>query len=777
MDNSDLLDAIAAKDAGRGVKIGILTSGGDAQGMNAVVRAAVRTAIHHGAVPYAIHEGWQGAVDGGDSIRPLHWDDVSSILHLGGTVIGTARCQEFRERSGLRKAAKNLVEKGIDRIVVIGGDGSLAGTDEFRAEWPSLLDELVESGDISAEVRAAHPTLRVAGVVGSIDNDLVGTDMTVGADSALHRIIDAIDAISSTAASHQRSFVVEVMGRHCGYLALMAAIAGGCDYVLIPEQPPATGWEEEMCELLKTGRAAGRRDSLVMVAEGARDQEGNPISAAYVRDVLQERLGEDTRVTSLGHVQRGGTPSAYDRWMSTLLGYTAALDVIAAEVDDEPCIVGVQRNRLARLPLMEAVRNTRAVAQMIKDKDFAAATAARGSSFTDMFTVFDTMANPLPGGGNSVGKHTGKRIAILHAGGLAPGMNTAARVAVRLGVDHGMDMLGVHGGFPGLIDGKVRPLTWGDVEGWSGLGGAELGTRRTMPSVEQLYALGRTIENERIDGLLLIGGINAYLAAHTLISERERYPAFNIPIVCVPASIDNNLPGSELSVGADTALNNIVEALDRIKQSASASRRCFVAETMGRRCGYLALMSAVAGGAERVYLHEEGIDLATLTRDTAKMIAQFESGKEFYLVVRNEDASENYTSDFLARIFEEEGGGLFDVRTAILGHMQQGGNPTPFDRLLATRFVNHAISELESQFDAGKARGVYIGLVDGVISTHPIKHMMEYLDQENRRPFTQWWEGLRPVLPVVADPSLTAERNTTPQMCFVNEECHSHDGE
>ena len=225
--------------------IAVLTSGGDAQGMNAVVRAVVRTAIGAGADVYAVYEGLQGLIDGGERIVKFEWGSVGSILHRGGTIIGTARSTEFRQREGRLKAARNMVRHGIDRMVVVGGDGSLSGTDLFRSEWSDLLAELVAGGEITAEQAAQHSHLIIAGIVGSIDNDMVGTDMTVGADSALHRIIEAIDALSSTAASHQRSFVVEVMGRHCGYLALMSAIAGGADYAFIPENPPADGWEDE----------------------------------------------------------------------------------------------------------------------------------------------------------------------------------------------------------------------------------------------------------------------------------------------------------------------------------------------------------------------------------------------------------------------------------------------------------------------------------------------------------------------------------------------------
>jgi len=732
----------------RQTSIGVLTSGGDAQGMNAAVRAVVRAAIRQGARVFAVYEGYQGMVDGGDRIRALAWDDVGSILHRGGTVIGTARCPAFREREGRRRAAQHLLQCGIDRLVIIGGDGSLTGANAFRQEWPGLLAELVDSGAIDQATADAHPALMIVGLVGSIDNDMVGTDMTIGADSALHRITEAIDALTSTAASHQRSFVVEVMGRHCGYLALTSAIAGGADYVLIPENPPPVGWEDKMCELLRNGRAAGRRDSIVVVAEGATDQAGKAISGDYVRQVLEERLGEDARVTILGHVQRGGTPSAYDRWMSTLVGHAAVGELLAATPESEPQLIGVRCNRIQRVPLMQCVELTRAVAATIAEKNYAEAMRLRGSSFTGMFQIFKKMADrDQP---SVIAAIRPRRIAVLHGGGLAPGMNTAARAAVRLGQDRGHVMLGVRGGFEGLIKGQIEQVNWGDVEGWAALGGAELGTTRQTPTTEELYAVARTLETHRIDGLLVIGGWMAYQAIYRICTERERYPAFKIPLICLPASIDNNLPGSELSIGADTALNVIVEALDRIKQSAVAARRCFIVEVMGRHCGYLALMSGLAGGAERIYLPEEGITLKDLQADVERMLASFRAGRRFYLTIRNESANEQYTTDFLARIFREESGGLFGVRQAVLGHVQQGGNPSPFDRILATRLAAHGIDFLTGEFEKGSTAGVFTGLVEGKETNFPFKNMPDMIDAVNRRPLEQWWLELRTVLEALA---------------------------
>jgi len=739
------------------VRIGVLTSGGDAQGMNAAVRAVVRAALRMGAQPYAVMEGWAGAVAGGDSIRPLNWDSVGSILHRGGTVIGTARSAEFRERDGQLAAARNLLEHDIDRLVVIGGDGSLTGTDAFRTNWPGLVAELAERGEISPEKAAAHPALMVTGLVGSIDNDLVGADMTIGTDAALHRILEAIDDISSTAASHQRTFIIEVMGRHCGYLALMAAVAGGCDYVLVPELPPAGGWEEDMCRKLAKGREAGRRESMVVVAEGATDRSGNPISADDVKRVLSERLGEDARVTILGHVQRGGKPSAYDRWMSTLLGCAAAHEAVTATPESEPVIIAERHNRISRLPMMEQIRATRAVKDLVASGDYEGAVAARGASFGEMLRIFETMSTPPELDPDAASDQSpsaeSKRVAIIHAGGLAPGMNTAARAAVRLGLDHDFTMLGVYGGFPGLLDGDVRELSWDDVEGWVGDGGAELGTRREIPTIEQLYSLGRAIESHRIDALLIIGGFNAYLSAYELVSERDRYPAFKIPIICVPASIDNNLPGSELSIGADTALNNAVGALDSIKQSAAASHRCFVAESMGRKCGYLALMSGIATGAERVYLNEDGLTLAQLAQDSARMVDSFRSGRQLYLVIRNERASKNYTLDVLAKIFSQEGHGLYDVRHAAIGHLQQGGDPSAFDRIMATKLVAHALDLLAEQLEAGTYHSSYVGLTGGRISHHRLERMNDELDLASRRPLHQWWMGLREAISLVSQNS------------------------
>jgi len=724
--------------------IGVLTSGGDAPGMNAALRAVVRTALSRGARVFAIYEGYQGMVDGGNSIRALDWNDVGGIMQRGGTVIGTARCAAFRARAGRLVAAKNLLEHGIDRLVIIGGDGSLTGANEFRQEWAGLVAELAEKGEITPEVAASHPNLAIIGLVGSIDNDFFGTDMTIGADTALQRITAALDQIGSTAASHQRTFVVEVMGRNCGYLALMSSLAGTAHWVLIPESPPDTDdWESMMCEVLAAGRAAGRRHSIVVVAEGARDRNGSPITSAHVCKVLEERMGEDARVTILGHIQRGGAPSAFDRWMSTLVGNVAADELLDTAPEAEPQVIGMRYNRITRLPLMECVQKTRAVVQAIAARDYERAMDLRGGSFKEQFRILRTLVRALPHSPQPGQRRL--RLAVLTDGATAPGMNTAVRAAVRMAEDLGHTVLAVHNGFAGLVLDQMEEFNWMSVHGWGSMGGSQLGVSRKVPGGRELYAIARTLEAHSIEGLLVIGGWSAYESAHKLYSERNTFPAFNIPIICLPASIDNDLPGSELSIGADTALNSIVEVVDKIKQSAVANRRCFVVEVMGRYCGYLALMSGLATGAERVYLNEEGVRLSDLQADLNLMLQGFKEGKRLSLLIRSENANPLYTTPFMNALFEEEGQDLFDVRSTILGHMQQGGNPSPFDRILATRLAARCVQYLSeaAQVENPPENGAFIGIQGGQIKIFSLEDLPRMIDAAHFRPKEQWWLNLR----------------------------------
>jgi 6-phosphofructokinase 1 len=730
-------------------RLAVFTSGGDAPGMNAAVRAVVRSALHHGIEPYAILEGYAGMVRGGDLIRPIGSDDVGGILHRGGSIIGSARSEEFRTRDGRRRAAANLIERGIEALVCIGGDGSLTGADRFREEWPELLGELVDAGALDRETADRYPQLRLVGLVGSIDNDMFGTDMTIGADTALHRITEAIDAIHSTAASHQRSFVIEVMGRHCGYLALMSSLSTGANWVFIPESPPDTDdWRAAMSRALVAGRKGGRRQNIVIVAEGARDREGNPISSDDVKQVLEEGLGEDTRVTILGHVQRGGSPSAFDRHLATMLGDAAVRELRSADAAEVPQVIGLREHQIVRSPLIDAVEATKKVGRLIEERRYEEAMAMRGGSFAESFDTVLTLTRSRPQAREP--RDGVKRFAVLHGGGPAPGMNTAVRAAVRLGLDAGHTMLGVRDGFAGLRDGRLEELEWMSVTEWTWRGGAELGISRFVPAGDDLERIAEQIEQHRIDGILMVGGWAGYAAAHALHQHRGSSPALDVPIVCLPASINNDLPGSELSIGADTALNSIVRDVDKIKQSAVAAGRCFVVEVMGYDSGYLALVGGLATGAEQVYLPEDGIGLDDLREVVERLKAGFGAGKRLGLVIRSERADAHYTTPFIVSLLEKEGGELFDVRQAILGHVQQGGDPTPFDRIQATRLATRCVDFLCEQAGRTDPASAFIGLEAGRVRFTDLARFPELTAPDARRPLVQDWMALRPLARIMA---------------------------
>jgi len=501
---------------------------------------------------------------------------------------------------------------------------------------------------------------------------------------------------------------------------------------------------------LKEGRQAGRRDSIVVVAEGAQDRHGKPITPHYVKQVLEEKLGEDTQVTILGHVQRGGAPTAFDRYLSTLLGHAAVEQVLTMTPDSESQLIGVRENSITQSPLMECVRQTQQVAEVIAAKEYDKAMDMRGGSFKDAFRILRTFVRALPHPPQPGQKRL--RLAVLNAGGPAPGMNTAARAAIRLGIDKGHIILGVKNGFQGLIDGDIEEMAWMSTMGWAARGGSELGTDRKIPDKGDFYTIARHIEEYQIEGLLMIGGWAGYQATYRLYSRRDDFPALNIPIICLPASINNNLPGSDFSIGADTALNSIVAAVDKIKQSAVASRRCFIVETMGRYCGYLALMSGLATGAERVYLHEEGVTLKDLQEDLEHLIEGFHQGKRLGLMIRNERANPLYNTDFMCALFEEEGGNLFDVRQAILGHLQQGGEPSPFDRIQGTRLAAKCLDFLIDEAGKASPATAMIGLQAGQVATTPLKQLPDLIDEPLQRPITEWWLELRHIARIMAQP-------------------------
>ncbi|XP_041102854.1 ATP-dependent 6-phosphofructokinase, platelet type-like isoform X2 [Polyodon spathula] len=751
--------------SGAGKAIAVLTSGGDAQGMNAAVRAVVRVGIYVGAKVYFIHEGYQGLVDGGENIEEAKWESVSSMLQVGGTVIGSARCKEFRTHEGRRAAAQNLVLRGITNLCVIGGDGSLTGANLFREEWSGLLDELVQQGKINRESAEKYSHLNIVGMVGSIDNDFCGTDMTIGTDSALHRIIEVVDAIVTTAQSHQRTFVLEVMGRHCGYLALVSALACGADWMFIPEMPPADGWEEQMCTKLSQNRARKKRLNIIIVSEGAIDTSNKPITSEHIKNLVVKCLGFDTRVTILGHVQRGGTPSAFDRILASRMGVEAVLALLEASADTPACVVSLCGNQAVRLPLMECVQMTQEVQKAMDERRFEEAVRLRGRSFENNLNTYKLLAHRKPQSELPIDDPSCRssfNVAVLNVGAPAAGMNAAVRSAVRVGITEGHKIFAVNDGFEGFAKGQIKEIKWGDVGGWTGQGGSLLGTKRTLPA-KHLEKIAEQMKANKINALLVIGGFEAYLGLVELLAARGKYDEFCVPIVMVPATVSNNVPGSDFSIGADTALNAITDTCDRIKQSASGTkRRVFIIETMGGYCGYLASVGGLAAGADAAYIFEEPFDIRDLQANVEHLTAKMKTSIQRGLVLRNENSNENYTTDFIYQLYSEEGKGVFDCRKNVLGHMQQGGAPSPFDRNFGTKIAAKAMlwisRKLKETYRKDEGRvfantddtACLLGMRRRAFVFQPVVDLKNETDFVHRIPKEQWWLKLRPLMKILA---------------------------
>ncbi|WP_133638690.1 6-phosphofructokinase [Sphingobacterium paludis] len=302
-------------------RIGVFTSGGDSPGMNAAIRAAVRTAIYNGKKVTGIYHGYQGMID--NNMFEMDSPSVSAIIQMGGTVLKTARCMEFKTKEGRAKAYENVKAAGIDALVAIGGDGTFTGAEIFSREYD----------------------IPVMCIPGTIDNDLNGTDLTIGYDTANNTVIEAIDKIRDTAASHNRLFFVEVMGRDSGCIALNAGVAGGAEAILLPEKDTAI---EELIDMLSQGADSNKSSMIVIVAEG--DKNGG---ATDVAKRVKEKFDYfDTKVSILGHLQRGGSPSSADRVLATRMGYHAVNELLKG---NSRATVGIRGSEIVTTPLEEAL--------------------------------------------------------------------------------------------------------------------------------------------------------------------------------------------------------------------------------------------------------------------------------------------------------------------------------------------------------------------------------------------------------------------------------------
>ncbi|NXM94450.1 PFKAM protein, partial [Sylvia borin] len=368
---------------------------------------------------------------------------------------------------------------------------------------------------------------------------------------------------------------------------------------------------------------------------------------------------------------------------------------------------------------------------------------------------------------------SGYTVAVMNVGAPAAGMNAAVRATVRIGLIHGHRMLAVHDGFEGLAFGMSyggKELGWGDpcrIKGWAEHGRFE----GTLPK-KYFEEISANISKFGIHALIIIGGFEAFMGGLELVEGRARFEELCIPLCIIPATVSNNVPGSDFSIGADTALNTITTTCDLIKQSAAGTkRRVFIIETMGGFCGYLATMAGLAAGADAAYIFEEPFSSRDLQANVDHLTEKMKTTVKRGLVLRNERCSENYTTDFIYNLYSEEGKGVFDCRKNVLGHMQQGGSPTPFDRNFGTKMGAKAVAWITGKIRECSRHGrifantadsaCLLGMRKRSLVFQPIAELRQQTDFEHRIPKEQWWLRLRPILKILAKYNIELDTSET----------------
>lgn len=745
-------------------KIAILTSGSDSQGMNAAIRAIVRACLKFDLEIYLVKEGYHGLtaadfqldyqVEVEDHIKQTSWFDVSGILQRGGTVIGSVSCPKFYTREGRKLAVKNLLYLGISNLCVIGGVDTLTAASKLKSEWNLFLDEFVTEKKFSHDyIMSFKNRFKVVGLVGSIENNFCGTDMTIGVDSALHRIMESIDTITTTACSHRRIFICEITGKICGYLALMAALVSNAEYCFLPETPPPKDWREEIKnKLSKSKEVFKNRAGIIIVSEGAIDFEGNHISCEDIQDCLKDFY--DTRITKLGHVQRGGNTGFYDRLIATRMGVEAAKifatdHKISANLAQ---VIVTQGNKILAKDLDTLVKLTEEATLRLKNKEYQQVLENRGGNYLKWWKTFKKISKL-----SNYDLHLEEQknlpveyVAFMAIGAPCAGMNATLKWSIQHLLTFKSDKkvkykaLVIFDGFEGLLNNSVEE--W-DIRIMSNLhceGGIVIGSNKTHPSIDQIGAIYNQFKKWKISKLVVIGGWEAYSSMDYLRQNQAKLPE-NFKSIVIPATIAGNIPLSDTVIGADTALNSICQSCDRIKLSASGSRRrVFIVEVMGQKSGYLATLAGLATGADASFIYEIPIKLenlvANVSRLKTKMLGPIKRG----FVIVADGANENYTSDFFKRLYTEEGRGIFDCRMSVLGHLQQGGRPSPFDRKLAIKKGEIAIDFLLSNVDADQetqldfSHGI-VCLTDSGFKVNNVADLKDHANLKDQIPKHNWW--------------------------------------
>jgi 6-phosphofructokinase 1 len=680
------------------MRIGVLTGGGDVPGLNAAIRAVVRRATRYDYEVVAIKNGWAGLLGKGD-VFPLSAQAVSGILPLGGTVIGASRTNPFQGNRALDKAIAKLagssdptVQTALDGLRKAQLEFVQKNIDDIKKNVKAYaLDAIVVIGGrdtLEVAFKVSQLGINVVGVPKTMDNDLVETDYSIGFDSAVTRVMHALDDLRVTAASHRRVIVVETMGRETGWVALVGGLAGGADYIVIPEVPTTVA---DVCEHVLARQQTGKMFSLIVVSEGAQmpdlpmrsHDETDPFGRPrYDRRAIGEslaieierRTGCETRHVILGHLQRGGSPTVFDRVLASRLG-VAAVDMVKNFQFGQ--MATRKNDRFLTVPLAR-------VAAHVQTAD---------KKYYDLAKIFFGQRKLDPGASPI------KRIGVLTGGGDCPGLNSAIRAVACRAMEYGWEVIAFKNGWKGLIDeGDAEPLTADAVLGVLSQGGTFIGTSRTnAKKPERIVQVKKNLAKFGIDALVAIGGDDTLGVAAKLHQE-------GVKVVGVPKTMDNDINETEYTIGFDSACSVVVDALDRLHTTASSHHRVIVVEVMGRDAGWVAVNSGLAGGADFIFIPEVASSIAECSQHLLRRkglgktssIVVVSEGSHIPEIEADDAAAEKRLDEFghvrldarglgerVAKKLEDMSG--LETRFVVLGHIQRGGSPSTFDRILATR--------------------------------------------------------------------------------------------
>ncbi|KAM0688565.1 6-phosphofructokinase [Conglomerata obtusa] len=653
-------------------KLAVLTSGGDAPGMNGAIRAIVRTARKWGSTVYGVSYGYDGLIK--DSIEELSWDSVGYHSSHGGTFLKSARSTRFLEKAGRKEAVYNLVKRGVDGLIVLGGDGSIKGSMLLRSEFKDLLNELIDEKKVTKE--CSRYDLKVIAIPASIDNDISNSDMTLGADSALHRVIESVDNLSTTMSSHQRCFVIEVMGRSCGWIALMSYLTTGADYVMMPETPSKT-WKEDLINSINLSKDFGKKGSFIIVSEGAIDYEGNKIDINAIKELIVDKIGMDTRVMKLGHVQRGGSPSAFDRIMSTIFG-CKAVEHMLSDQNSTPLMIGIKGSDYITVDLQKVLDDNERIVNLQNEKKYEEILFERGKIFNRAYKLTEKLRKQ-----SSEITKKGK-IAIIHEGSRAGGMNVALHMITRYAQLLNQDVYVIQEGLEGLLqDQIIRANPFEFIDGIRD-GGSLIGSSFSSSiNPESIY---KKLNEHEISSLIVIGSADVLTILNKIKKIIKKEQDKNLNIILLPATIDNSIPYTDMCLGADTALNCMGIGCDFLRLSSmSMKETVFVIEVPGVNSGYLALMGGVAAGAFDCFIPERKYMISHLSETAQRLKYRFKKGNRHGIIlVKNQSTFKNIGIDSFSKILTTDSEGLYDVKYSVLGYLVEGGYPSPFDRISAS---------------------------------------------------------------------------------------------